>query len=474
VIDTPTHTISELHIELDGLWPEIPSNEVELGLQIRHQLLPDLDALLSEFDEENLYIDELVLELGAHPKGTSWGLLKADIERRLRHALLQASDGDITRAVVRKSDITSLTSQNSHRLTDKNKSRGADDGKPNNIALNGVSSKEFSTHDLQSEIEHQKSKMQAGRVIPIWNSHSELLPFLIIPVRDEKLRQKHSQPHSVIEVIAAAINLSIRTGSSDVTDMGSQIFSADRYEDPINNFSGSYEDYGSGSKDDRQALRRLIDTLIHIIDGINSELASQLSIKLAQNARQFNKVKATAAHRTDPAGPIKVNPQQTSSFHLSAGKEGIESVNSPDANTVNNSSHITERSLGKESDDTSEGKLHRPDQLSDIDRSTSGYSDRIVPDSGNSFAVEPESPQYKSESTRAIHGPANNNIDSIDNDDVQPNEATPEPPSGIRKLLAEAIAQRSITARVFARAGKHQGTGRRSIRIRDPHINSTQ
>ena len=76
------HLISELKIELDGLPRALTPNEIELSLHIRQHLLPDLDALLSDYNTEDLLIDELVLELGTHPRDTPWNVHRQDIERR--------------------------------------------------------------------------------------------------------------------------------------------------------------------------------------------------------------------------------------------------------------------------------------------------------------------------------------------------------------------------------------------------------
>ena len=54
------HRISELKIELDGLPRALTPNEIELSLHIRQHLLPDLDALLSDYNTEDLLIDCLL------------------------------------------------------------------------------------------------------------------------------------------------------------------------------------------------------------------------------------------------------------------------------------------------------------------------------------------------------------------------------------------------------------------------------
>ena len=453
------HLISELKIELDGLPRALTPNEIELSLHIRQHLLPDLDALLSDYNTEDLLIDELVLELGTHPRDTPWNVLRQDIERRLRHALEKANQEkkvrldsralshtpDHMRNYVRKAPpihnqgtANSVTSPG--RLTDTVYEPFA----PDNLANPILSQSIFDKHR-----NHQQDNSPSTRTIPIWKIHSALHPFLMLPTADRTSDQigKEADIGPAIEVIAATISLVVCDRLIQVSDLHSQGITADP----------------NGTRDDSQTLHILLETLIHIIRQENTQLATQLSERIKQRLNQSISNKVVEVPKEDSDSLADSNPLDSALSPQTLAESGNRSpdYNQPPAiNTQNRSSkpfdgdlpdaplHPFMRSEVEVTFQSADVDTHRENKTPDNYETTFGNTDRsaLLPEDKPTInpISNPTSSEYIAESSSNVEEPEYNNATTGRNDGLPPIQTTADASSSLRRLLAGDFPQRRI------------------------------
>ena len=182
----PTHKIDELVFELAGLSLSEHREKTALAMQIRRELLPDFETIFDRFEDEDIVIDELTLELGSYPFNGQWVDIRNDIEKRLYAALEM---------------LLAEKHQGNHRS-------GRDSKKLYRSRDDDTRLSESAPGHTVGQIDDKELVRPA---VPIWKTHNEILSLLPIQAihQSSLLTTRSGNTNCAIELVATAIELNL-------------------------------------------------------------------------------------------------------------------------------------------------------------------------------------------------------------------------------------------------------------------------